>query len=274
MRTARTCGRSGGAAAGRASSRRQSTSRWARTAGTYLEGKHAAGGFIIIPWPGRFDDAGNYYTPVPGTGRGFRITLVRLDASLQPLDTLEIPTDPVTRESFEARSNGGLMIAGVPYQGGIHWRLSPAGTVWAMMTDEYRIFEIDEDGDTLRTITRAFTPLPVTDDDREAAREDMKWFIDQGGQVDWTKLPSTKPATEALFFDDEGNLWVRPVTTREEQGRRLDVFDPVGRFLGTVALPFSLSRNPVPVFRNGLLYGVTRDELDVPYVVRARIVKP
>jgi hypothetical protein len=35
-----------------------------------------------------------------------------------------------------------------------------------------------------------------------------------------------------------------------------------------------LLSNPQPIVRDSLLYGVTRDELDVPYVVRARIVKP
>ena len=243
------------------------------TAGNYLEGKHTAGGFIIIPWPGRFDDAGRYYAPIPQTGGDFRITLVRHDASLQPLDTLKIPTDPRPRESFELRSANGRMVAGVPYQGGLRWKLSPTGTIWAMLTDDYRMFEIDEDGDTLRTITREFTPLPVTVEDREAAQEDMEWFIEQGGQVDWSKLPSTKPATESLFFDDEGRIWVRPVTPRSEEGRRLDVFDPTGRFLGSLTLPFSLTSNPSPIIRDGVLYGVTRDELDVPYVVRARIVR-
>lgn len=242
------------------------------TAGNYLEGKHTAGGFIIIPWPGRFDDAGRYYTPVPQMGGDFRITLVRHDASLQPLDTLEIPKDPKPRESFELRSANGRMVAGVPYQGGLRWKLSPTGTIWAMLTDDYRMFEIDEDGDTLRTITREFTPLPVTVEDREAAQEDMEWFIEQGGQVDWSKLPTTKPATESLFFDDEGRIFVRPITPRSEEGRRLDVFDPIGRFLGSLTLPFSLASNPSPIIRNGVLYGVTRDELDVSYVVRAKIV--
>jgi hypothetical protein len=35
-----------------------------------------------------------------------------------------------------------------------------------------------------------------------------------------------------------------------------------------------LSMNPPPVFRDGFLYAVTEDELEVPYIVRARIEKP
>jgi hypothetical protein len=52
------------------------------------------------------------------------------------------------------------------------------------------------------------------------------------------------------------------------------VFDPEGRFMGTVRLPFMLARFPGPIFRDGVLYGITEDELEVPYIVRARIDKP
>jgi hypothetical protein len=245
------------------------------TAGAYLEGRHALGGFVIIPWPGGFDEHGRYYAPVPRTGRDFRFGMVRYDASFVPTDTLEIPLDPISRERFEHRSSGGGgIIAGVPFQGSLTWRLSRAGTIWAMITDQYRLFALDADGDTLRTITRAFTPLPVTEADRRHAREEMKWFTDQGGQIDLSKLPRTKPATTSFFLDDEGNIWVEPVTALEDTGRLRDVFDPEGRYLGTVRLPFALSASPSPILRTGTLYGVTRDELDVPYVVRARVLKP
>src|SRR5690606_18346956 len=167
---------------------------------------------------------------------------------------------------------GGIS-ASVPFTGTLNWRLSPDGTIWALVTDQYRLFELAPDGDTLRTITRGFTPLPVTAADRESIHERMKWFTDQGGRIDPSKIPDTKPATRRFFIDGQDNLWVE-ITTPDEQdaGRVLDVFDPDGRFLGTVRLPFTLFSTPV--FRHGALYAVTTDELEVPYVVRARIVKP
>lgn len=51
------------------------------------------------------------------------------------------------------------------------------------------------------------------------------------------------------------------------------MFDAVGRYLGRVEVPFRLGFFPLPVFRNGKLYVVTRDELEVPYIVVARIEK-
>jgi hypothetical protein len=142
-----------------------------------------------------------------------------------------------------------------------------------MLTGGYELFEIAPGGDTLRTITRDFSPLPVTEPDMEEARERLESFVRNGGKVDWSKIPDTKPATDDFFFDDEGNVWVVPVTTQEDDGRVFDVFDPDGRFLGTVRSPAPLSMNPAPIFRNGMLYGVTEDALEVPYVVRLAIEK-
>jgi len=241
------------------------------TAGTYLEGKRALGGFVILPWPGGFDREGRYYSPVPMRGEGFRWALVMHDAAYQPVDTLEPPRDPVEREDF--RSPDGRISARVPFSGGLVWQPSPAGTIWALVTDQYRLFELTPDGDTLRTITRRFTPLPVTAEDRASIPERLKWFTDQGGRIDLSKIPATKPPVGHFFIDDADHIWVQvTMPDEEDNGRVFDVFDPDGRYLGAVRLPFRLWS--APVFRGGALYAVTTDELEVPYVVRARIVKP
>lgn len=244
------------------------------TAGVYLEGRQALGGFVMFPWPGGFDVLGRYYTPVPITNGEFRVSLVRMDSSFTPVDTLDFPRDPVERDRFELRGDAGRIMAGVPYQGGLVTRLSPAGHLWAMITDQYRLFALSAAGDTLRTITRPYEALPLTDADRDQAREDLEWFVSQGGQVDWTKLPAAKPAAVSFFFDDEGNVWVELVTSQEETGRVFDVFDPDGRYLGPVRSPFPLVTSPAPIIREGVLWAVTRDELEVPYLVRARVRKP
>jgi hypothetical protein len=244
------------------------------SAGVYLEGRHALGGFVIVPWPGRFDAQGRYYAPVPLTDGPFRIGLVRYDAAFAPTDTLDVPRDPVERDRFEHSRGEGRMVAGVPFQGGLQSALSRAGTIWSLVTDQYRLFETGPTGDTLRTITRAFEPIPVTEADREQAREDLDWFVSQGGQVDWSRLPDTKPLATSFFLADDGHLWVGLVTPPDSTGSRFDVFDPAGRYLGTVRLPFPLSRSPAPILRNDVLYGVTLDEMDVPFIVKARIVRP
>jgi hypothetical protein len=143
-----------------------------------------------------------------------------------------------------------------------------------MLTDDYRLYEFAPGGDTLRTVTREFTPLRVTDSEMETTRSELEPFVQAGGDVDWSKIPHTKPATNDFFLDDEGNLWVVTETPPEGARTLLDVFAPDGLFLGTVRLPFQIELAPLPLIRDSTLYCVTKDELGVPYVVRADIVKP
>lgn len=240
------------------------------TTGAFVESHRMEGGFVIFPWPGGFDLEGHYYLPIPRfEGGGFSVGLVRHGPGFTPLDTLDRPSDPVERDAFELRDDeGGGIVASVPFSPGFRVLLSPQGTQWGLFTGEYRMFELSLAGDTLRTIGKAFDPLPVTAEDREAARESMTWFTDQGGKIDMSRLPDTKPPVQRMFVDDDGRIWVAR-TSDLPDGQLHDLFAPDGRFLGPVRLPV-----PMPTIgrvRDGYIYGVTRDELDVQYVVRARI---
>jgi hypothetical protein len=57
----------------------------------------------------------------------------------------------------------------------------------------------------------------------------------------------------------------------EDHGYLVDLFDPDGRYLGEFRLPFRLGFFP-PLIIDDQLYAITQDELEVQYVVRARIV--
>jgi hypothetical protein len=245
------------------------------TAGTYLEGHYALGGFIMFPWPGGFDTAGDYWAPMPlPSDDDFRIGLARFDRDLTPIDTIAVPTDPVDRDGFELRRGDSFMMAGIPYAPRFRWRRAPNGTLWGMFQEDYRFFQLTLDGDTLRSFTREFEPIPVTEADMEQAHEDLEWFTRQGGNVDWSKIPGHKPATDDFFFDDEGNIWVVPESPTGSEWQAVDVFDPEGRYLDRIDLPFRLVSWPYPIIRNGVMHAVIQDELEVPYVVRARIVRP
>lgn len=258
------------------------------SAGAFLESKPMGTGFVLVPWPGGFDVEGSYYGPVARPVDGeFRTALVRYDTTLTPLDTLPTLRDPVSRERFERRLDGGGRIAtGVPFQGALVRRLSPRGTIWGLVTDRYRLVELNAAGDTLRTITRDFTPEPVTAADRERARERLEWFTEQGGQIDLTRLPETKAPVSTFFVDRDGFVWVRHADDADpgpsagsdgadpSAGGTHDLFDPTGRFLGPVRLPF-VSEGGARLLRRGdHLYGVAEDELGVRSVVRVRIVRP
>lgn len=248
------------------------------TTGVFIDTHPILPGFVIVPWPGGFDAAGRYLSPLPIRGsRPFQLALVRHDpeANFATIDTIPTPAEPFERQRWELRSpsRDGFLIASVPFSPGFQWKLSPDGHTWGMLTGEYRLFELGPSGDTLRTLSREFEPVPVTSDDLAEEEERLEWFVSQGGKIDMSQVPATKPATDDFFFDDAGHLWVFPIMPRGEGGTALDVFDAEGRYLGRIALPFRLQRRPVPIVENDMLYGVTLNELEVPFVVRARIEK-
>ena len=243
------------------------------TAGSFVESHPTAGGFVIFPWRGGFDDQGFFYTYLPMAGEGFRFGLVKLDAALQPVDTIIPPQSESEGEFFELRSGDGWMRAGVPFTPGLEWQRARNGNIWFALTGEYRLGELTQAGDTLRIITREFDRLPVTAADVDGAIADLEWFTSQGGKIDRSKFPGTKPAIERFFLDDGGNVWVIPVVEGgdRERGDTWDIFDPAGRYLGRLTTPVVINSFPPPVFRRGMIYAVSRDELDVPYVVVLRV---
>ena len=109
-------------------------------------------------------------------------------------------------------------------------------------------------------------------------------------------IPSVKPAFRRLKVDDEGRIWVerfvvatkqpppppvklppgalppagmvgRPVSLWREP-TTFDVFEPTGKFLGTVTQP---PNTRFMVMRGRHIWGVASGELDEAYVVRYRI---
>jgi hypothetical protein len=243
------------------------------TAGSYLESIRVPGGFLMLPWPGGFDGSGFYYVPRRRFEPEFRVDLIRFDRTLAPLDTLLVPPDPVEREEFRIVSDGRVLTdERVPFQGGLAWRLSESGSIWALLTDQYQLVELDARGDTVRVVTKTFSPVPVTDEEMAAALDDLKGFVEQGGTIDLSRIPSHKPAVRS-FFIGQGHLWVEKVNAYGVQGLVFDIFNPEGQYMGAVAVPFRLQLYPSPIVRDDLLYGVVRDEADVEFAVRARITK-
>jgi len=247
------------------------------TAGTFVTSHHALGGFVFMPWPGGFDTAGVFYNYAPDlSGGDFRMLLVRYDSALNPVDSIRPPRYEGPENYFEVVTNQGRgrMRTGVPFGPGLDWELTPAGDFWAALTGPYELFRVSGRGDTLRRVTRAFEPVPVTGEDVDSAIANLEWFTSQGGKVDRSRIPGVKPAVRGMLVADDGHLWI-DVTTRDraDQGYVFDIFDSEGRYLGPLRLPFQLSSYPPPVIRDGMVIGVTQDELEVPFVVRARILK-
>lgn len=164
--------------------------------------------------------------------------------------------------------------------------LGDEGLLFAV-NDQYRIEQYDGSGALRRVITKPFERAAVTERDQEifiAALERI--WRDSGvpppaveqlkSRVDFAEL---FPAFFRFLAGPEGSIWVQDVVSpsrmspEEQEGFNpllslgssdWDVFDPGGRFLGSVAMPARFQ--PIR-FLDDRVYGVWRDELDVQHVM-------
>jgi hypothetical protein len=224
----------------------------------------------------------------------------RFDSTGAPLDTLITPTQPgadailsslqVSRDAIGGRSRR------VPYGTYPLQVASPLGHIVTAMTRPY-VVHTESDGKHVR-LTRDFTPIAIDDDERAQERAYIE-FIMRQVRNDWTwngpEIPREKPPINDLMVGLDGRIWVQlsvpsesyepdsvpaepnPFTTSRQKPplvkfrpkeKRWDVFEPDGRYLGRIVVPREIS---LYVARGNQVWGVIRDEDDVPTVVRMRI---
>ena len=172
------------------------------------------------------------------------------------------------------------------------WSLTDSSTVMYAINNEYAIRSFDREGRLRRIVRRSFEPRPINDRDIRAffAYLDAAWLA---AGVPESRLAANHarvsfaevfPAFYRFELGPNGSLWVQPIQPPGELSdadiERYDfiedfgaagweVFDRDGRYLGVVHMP---RRFQPRIFRDEGIYGVIRDEIDVPYVVRLRIV--
>jgi hypothetical protein len=151
----------------------------------------------------------------------------------------------------------------------------PAGGVWRAVSGTYRLTRFVATGDSSLIVLREYEPVAVTATERDRAlMRYRETFRESGTPLDESLVPAVHPALHGMWVDDHGFVWVMPAGV-DTVNVPVDVFDRDGRYLGaarTTMTPRML--RPQPVVRNGHLYYVTTDTLDVPYVIRQRIEQP
>lgn len=245
------------------------------TTGVYLTMHRRTSGMHMVPWPGGLDEGGRLTDVIldpTGSGPSFNFALVTYRFEEQgaiPVDTIRLPE--YDGEYFELRSESSFTRTSIPFAPQLIWRYDPHGLIWSGLTDRYRLVVQNLSGDTTRIIERPFEPIPVSSAEREEAIEGLEWFTAQGGKIDLSRIPRTKPAFQSFFTDPDDFLWVTPTTSKDATGHHFDIFDSDGRYLGRIESDF-VSASYAPVIIGDRFYTVTTDEFEIPYLIRARII--
>jgi len=138
-------------------------------------------------------------------------------------------------------------------------------------------------------VTRDLEPIPLQPDERSEWLARSEWMARAGSQA-VPSIPAEKPLYRAMIAGEDGRLWVRLFAQAEKEedsgvaappGRDgppprtwweplvYDVFEPDGTYLGQIRPPPGTA---LSVRRGEHVWGVRRDELGTPSVVRFRIV--
>lgn len=133
------------------------------------------------------------------------------------------------------------------------WRIVVATRGEDILIGDNRTFEymvVGRDGGVRGIVRRAFAPVAVTPEDVEAwvtlgeytlnddSSPAMRRFVEERRAARRAVPPAdTFPAYEYLMSDDTGYVWAYEAHRPSDPRRHWSVFDPEGRWLGTVRLP-------------------------------------
>ena len=213
----------------------------------------------------------------------FRDTTVWMRVPLAGAAPREVSRRP-GEEMFMSKVGGMTMADQVVFGRGLHVAGAPDG-FYAGFSDAFQVEHRGPDGALRRIIRRPHQPRRVTEADLEAyhARQAGMQMVGlppemaaQAREMQRTqreRIPhrATLPAFSQLLVDAAGNLWARDPRPLVDQPHRWSVFDPEGRWLGTVQTPADLQ---VRQIGTDWILGTAQDELDVEHVRLYRIQKP
>jgi len=267
--------------------------------GEYLDGWRIQGGLHTSRRLYK-DTAGNLYTMlrlnVDDEISDWRYGLIRYGPDGVPGDTLEPPDYGYEVPEIQASGDRGSTSAWVPFTPRVIWAFSPLGYLVAGLPTRYTIDLLLAPDSILRIERGDWQPIPVKAEEK-AEHERIKTAgmrqLDPGWRWNGPPIPDSKPPYERFFIGDDGRIWVllyqeaqkvdidesfaeedEPVGIPELtwiEPVTFDVFEPDGRYLGTVRAPDGFSIYPTPVARGDTVWAVVEDKLDVPYILRFHI---
>ncbi len=201
------------------------------------------------------DDSGHIWTQtlLPGEFNHAAV-LVRFDTSGHVLDTLKLPqTQPPAYWVVSRDVEGGHSTQSFKIPGGADELISvtPRGGLLRAWSGRYVVAIEGHNGDTTRVFDRAWTPVPVPQEERVSRFTSMTQMLEPrfGPEIiardfHLRDVPTERPPMRELDADPSGRIWVETASA-DTSATWYDVFDASGIWQGTVRAPWPRSADVV-----------------------------
>jgi len=160
----------------------------------------------------------------------------------------------------------------IPYE---RFDTDPKGNVYIGTTNEYEILVYSPDGDLMMRFSREYTPIPI---DREIKAKAMKQLSKSGFRInlqEYEKLIDCHPIFGSISTDENDRVWIRLFQLLGEDDVReytsFDVFSSEGKYLFGVKINRDILGQPV--FKNGYVYTLARNESGYSRALRLKIIE-
>ena len=243
-------------------------------------------GALLRSWPSAcchyrsiaVDGEGRIMVAAPSeTKPEYSAAFLRFTVDGRAIDTVWVPKGGEDR-FWEVEIRGGRMRMGIPYTPRDLEAFTPDGMLAHAWSADYRYAIIRPPHDTVRIVSKAWTPVERPESQRRAQFDEIvKHQTKQLGaeavarHFHFEDIPATASAMSGLDIDPAGYTWVSAFTG-DTLHYAYDVFDPEGVFLGRVPVPWGAD---VYVQWRGADELVTLGETEegYPEIVRYRIEK-
>jgi hypothetical protein len=216
-----------------------------------------------------FDEPGSF---IDEDGEGMSVILMRVDTAGVVLDSFPVlrhPERPPELLSLPVR-RGSEFRKALDYLPRLVWTVANDGTVWFTRSDTLRLIQRSLGGDTLKIIETSHRSSALRPEDETVIRQGL---VEVGKRHLFDLFG--RQVIQAIRVLADGHVLVQiGVESDAIGGSQFDVFDPEGVFLGTVDTDLALSGRGIPGILGDTIYSMAFGTFDVPYVVRAEIIRP
>ncbi len=208
-----------------------------------------------------FDGFGGSFVDEGAAGEA--VTLLRVDTTGSVVDTFPQLRKPA-RPSFFLPSGFDREV--LQYLPNLVWTVAPDATIWFAESGELRLFQRTLEGDTIRIVETQHRKASL---DSRTERVIEREFSKAG--LDESDYSVVRPLVQTIHVLDDGHILVQIIEEVGQDGRVFDVFDPDGRFLGSMPMGFRMTGRGIPALVGDTVLAVALGRFEVPYVVRATI---